>query len=440
VTTKTKIGVVSLGCDKNRVDTETMLYKLLAAGYEITPDADAADVVIINTCAFIESSQREAVDTVLEFTAKKSERNLKVIVTGCLPERYKEELVKGFPDVDAFLGIADYDRIAEVVEGVMGGKRNAIFDCKDVPTTKRILTTMPHTAYLKIADGCDNHCTYCAIPSIRGKYRSRTIDGLIDEARELISEYGVKELNLVAQDITRYGIDLYNEYSLLKLLDKLTALEVSWVRLLYCYPELVGDDLIKYVAENDKICKYLDIPMQHINDRILKMMNRRVTGDDIKRLVDKIRETCPDIAIRSSFIVGFPTETEEDFESLYDFIADYKLDYAGFFAYSREDGTAAARLSGQVPARVKNARRKKIAELQSGIIYNNNAKFVGTTQIVLYEGIDYDKNLFYGRTSFCAPEVDGRVNFKASDLVEIGEFYNVKITGRDGYDLEGEVV
>ena len=345
---KIKVGVVSLGCDKNRVDTENMLYILSENGYEITTEAEFADVVIINTCAFIESSKKEAIDIILEFTEQKAVRPIKVIVTGCLPQRYKQDLKNSLPEVDAFLGIADYQRLPWVLNQVLADEKAYCINGLDTPTKNRVISTPFHTAYLKIADGCDNHCTYCAIPSIRGKYRSRKIEGLVDEIKFLIDEYGIKEINLVAQDITRYGIDLYDEYSLLKLLDKLSVMDIEWIRLLYCYPELVSSDLISYVSKNPKICKYLDIPIQHISSRILKMMNRRIDGDGVKRLIEKIRSIDDDIAIRSSFIVGFPTETQEDYTMLYDFIKNYKLDYAGFFAYSKEDGTPAAKLKGQI--------------------------------------------------------------------------------------------
>ncbi|MEG1612762.1 MAG: 30S ribosomal protein S12 methylthiotransferase RimO [Clostridia bacterium] len=435
---KTKVGVVSLGCDKNRVDTENMLYILANSGYEITNDVSDADVIVINTCAFIESSKKEAISTILEFTSIKNERNIKIIVTGCLSVRYKDELFVGFPEVDAFLGFQDYARLPEVLDRVFIGERVILIEGKDMPTSKRILSTPFHTAYLKIADGCDNRCTYCAIPYIRGKYRSREIDGLVDETRELISEYGIKEINLVAQDITRYGIDIYNEYSLLKLLDKLSALDINWIRLLYCYPELINDDLIKYVSQNEKVCKYLDIPLQHISDRILKMMNRRIDGDSVRKLIDKIRNIDDRIALRSSFIVGFPTETETDFYELCDFISNYKLDYAGFFAYSKEEGTPAAKIKGQLSQKIKTARQKEIRSIQSDVIFENNNKYIGKTLKVLYEGIDYNKKMFYGRPEFCAPEIDSKVLFKSNNLVEIGNFYDVKITKRDAYDIIGE--
>lgn len=432
---KAKIGVISLGCDKNRVDTENMLAYALRGGYELTSDETEADVIIINTCAFIESSKREAIDTIFEYAAQKEERGYKIIVTGCLPERYK--LADEMPEVDAFLGVAEYSRITEALDKVLKGGKASFFTPCDLPTTDRVLTTPYHYAYLKIAEGCDNHCTYCAIPSIRGKFRSRTMESLVEEAKFLIGEYGVKELNIVAQDITRYGIDLYGEYSLLKLLDKLSALDIEWMRLLYCYPELLSDDLIKLIASNEKICGYVDIPLQHISDRVLKLMGRRATEAEIKRLIEKLKKE--DIAIRSTFIVGFPSETEREFEELCGFISEYRLNYAGFFAYSREEGTAAARLKQQIPKHIKKRRESTVSELQSEIIYENNKDYIGRTLKVLYEGIDYDKNLFYGRPEFCAPEVDAKVLFTSSELAEIGGFYDVIITGTDGYDLIGDV-
>ena len=433
-----KLGIISLGCDKNRVDTENLLAYAGDAGIEFTADENEADVILINTCAFIKKSQQEAIDTILEFVEKKKERDFKIIVTGCLTERYKQEIVDAIPEVDAFLGISEYSKIADVIKSVEEGKKVVDFTPCDLPSTKRVLTTPYHYAYLKIAEGCDNHCTYCAIPKIRGKFRSRTIESLYDEAKILVDEYGVKELNIVAQDITRYGIDLYNEYALLKLLDKITSLDVEWVRLLYCYPELLSDDLIKYIAKNDKICKYVDIPLQHIDDTILKTMGRRTSEKEIKNLIEKIRNA-GDVAIRSTFIVGFPGETDEQFQKLYDFIGEYKLNYAGFFAYSKEDGTAAAKLKNQIPQAVKNKRLKNITALQSKVIFENNKNYVGKSLKVLYEGIDYDNNIFYGRPEFCAPEVDAKVLFSSDYLVNVGNFYDVKITGANGYDLVGEV-
>ena len=324
-----KIGIISLGCDKNRVDTENLLAYASDAGIEITSDENEADVIVINTCAFIKSSQQEAIDTILEFVGKKKEHDFKIIVTGCLPERYKQEIVDAIPEVDAYLGISEYSKIADVINEVIKGKKVVDFTPCDVPTTKRVLTTPYHYAYLKITEGCDNHCTYCAIPKIRGKFRSRTVESLVDEAKMLVEEYGVKELNIVAQDITRYGIDLYNEYALLKLLDKITALDVSWVRLLYCYPELLSDDLIGFIAKNDKMCKYVDIPLQHVDDTILKTMGRRTSEKEIKTLIEKIR-SAGDVAIRSTFIVGFPGETDEQYQKLFDFIKEYKLNYESF--------------------------------------------------------------------------------------------------------------
>lgn len=433
-----KLGIISLGCDKNRVDTENLLAYASDNGVEITSDENEADVIVINTCAFIKSSQQEAIDTILEFVEKKKERDFKIIVTGCLPERYKQEIVDAIPEVDAYLGISEYSKIADVINDVIKGKKVVDFTPCDLPTTKRVLTTPYHYAYLKIAEGCDNHCTYCAIPKIRGKFRSRTIESLVDEAKMLVEEYGVKELNIVAQDVTRYGIDLYNEYALLKLLDKITALDVSWVRLLYCYPELLGDDLISFIAKNDKMCKYVDIPLQHVDDTILKTMGRRTSEKEIKTLIEKIR-SAGDVAIRSTFIVGFPGETDEQYQKLFDFIKEYKLNYAGFFAYSKEEGTPAEKLKNQIPVAVKNKRLKNITALQSQVIFENNKNYVGKTLKVLYEGIDYDNNLFFGRPEFCAPDVDAKVLFKSHDLVNIGNFYDVTITGSKGYDLIGDV-
>ena len=394
-----KLGIISLGCDKNRVDTENLLAYAGDAGIEFTADETEADVILINTCAFIKKSQQEAIDTILEFVEKKKERDFKIIVTGCLPERYKQEIVDAIPEVDAFLGISEYSKIADVIKSVEEGKKVVDFTPCDLPSTKRVLTTPYHYAYLKIAEGCDNHCTYCAIPKIRGKFRSRTIESLYDEAKILVDEYGVKELNIVAQDITRYGIDLYNEYALLKLLDKITSLDVEWVRLLYCYPELLSDDLIKYIVKNDKICKYVDIPLQHIDDTILKTMGRRTSEKEIKNLIEKIR-TAGDVAIRSTFIVGFPGETEDMFMDTLQFLKRCQYDMAYTFMYSPRTGTPAATMKDQIPQEVKSSRLQRLMDVQNVYSLKKNQAMERHIYDVIVEGpTKNDKNHWFGRTT-----------------------------------------
>ncbi len=432
-----KVAVISLGCDKNRVDTETLLYVLDNAGFEITVDENDFDIVVINTCAFIESAKTEAIDNILDMVEIKKTRPIKIIVSGCMGVRYAEELFNDIPEIDAIIGFRDYQAIVSIIERVENGERFIYKKSEDKPTVNRIVTTPYHYAYLKIAEGCDNKCTYCAIPKIRGKYTSRDMNSLVTEAG-LLADNGARELILVAQDTSRYGIDIYNEYSLLKLIEKLTKLDVDWVRLLYLYPELVTKDLVKEIKDNPKMCRYMDIPMQHISSPILKKMNRHLTGDDIKRLVEMIRSVDEDIAIRSTFIVGFPTETEKDFNELERFIEEYKLDFAGFFAYSQEEGTAAARLE-QIEDSIKQARVKEIEEIQYKVMLDNAKKKVGKKLKVLYEGADYDRQEFVGRSEFNAPDIDTNILLRSDSVLEIGEMYNTTIVDTDGIDLIGEV-
>ncbi len=439
-----KIGVVSLGCDKNRVDTENMLAYLSEAGYTITPSAEDADIIIVNTCAFIESDKEEAINTIFEMSEYKNAKCRYLIVTGCLPQRYMDELSEAMPEVDAFLGTGSYDKIVDVVNKLYNesGMKIALKNDKDERnfTSKRYLTTPYHYAYLKIAEGCSNHCTYCAIPSIRGKFTSREKSVLIDEAKSLVYDYGVKELNIVAQDVTKYGKDIYGRYALIELIEELSKIDVSWIRLLYCYPELVSDELIKTVSQNDKVVKYLDIPLQHTSDKILKLMNRRVDGSEIRKLITKIREEDKDISIRSTFIVGFPNESEEDFADLKSFVNEYELDKCGFFAYSKEEGTAAARMKGHILTRVKNKRLKELYAIQNEVMRKKALDKVGKTMKVLYEGIDYDNGLFIARSEFDAPDIDTNIYMRSEIPLNIGDFYNVKIVDTDNIDLIGEVI
>ena len=429
------VAVISLGCDKNRVDTEHMLYRISDGGYCIC-DLPDAEVIIINTCAFIESARQESIDTILQCAElKKDGACKKLIVTGCLPQKYKAELIGELPEVDAFLGAFEYDKIIQAIEGGESAENAATSDGEsfcEAENTKRLLTTFPHVAYLKIAEGCNNKCTFCTIPSIRGSYRSRTVDDICSEANKLAVD-GVKELILVAQDVTRYGSDIGS--NLLELLGELEKIDGVTLRLLYCYPEQVTDALIEKIATSPKIAKYIDIPIQHYSDKILKLMNRKATGAQIEELIDKLHAR--GITVRTTLMVGFPGETEKEFDELCEFVRRAKPEYAGVFAYSKEDGTPAARLSGQVKTADKKKRVKALGEICTAVTREFNRGLVGKTLSVLYEDVDYDKNLFMGRAEFQAPDVDGRIYFKANE-VDVGNTYSVRITDSDDYDLYGE--
>lgn len=421
-----KIAIVSLGCDKNRVDTENMLFGLSQCDFAVTSDFAEADIIIVNTCAFIESARQEAIETLLEMAEYKSVGKCKTLVaTGCLPQKYMDELKDGLPEVDIFLGIDEYDKLPALLSGIE----------KEYDISGRILTTPPHYAYLKIADGCDNHCTFCTIPSIRGKYRSKTIETLIGEAEDLSSK-GVSELILVAQDVTSYGKDIYGEPRLIELIKRLSQLDFKWIRLMYCYPELVSDELISEIANNPKVAKYIDIPMQHVADSVLKRMNRRNNGNDLRRLCEKLQNA--GIAVRTTFMVGFPGETEEDFNELVDFLKTYPMRNVGIFAYSKEEGTPSAKLKGHLTKAVKKKRVDILGKVNYEQVLIDNARFVGQTVEVVYEDIDYDRNMFKGRMQYDAPEIDRAVYF-SGDFADVGNFYKVRIVGYDGYDLIGEI-
>ncbi|MGN0765476.1 MAG: 30S ribosomal protein S12 methylthiotransferase RimO [Christensenellales bacterium] len=438
-----KVGTVSLGCDKNRIDTENMLAYLKDYGYDFTPDPSEAEIIIVNTCGFIESAKVEAINTVLEMAEYKKQGKCKVlVVTGCLVQRYMDEMSAEMPEIDVFLGTANYHKLPEILNSLTtdSGQVKLKNDINDRRfSANRVLTTPEHYAYVKIAEGCDNHCTYCAIPYIRGKYTSRTIQDIVQEVEGLLAKHPVKEIILVAQDVTNYGKDLYGEPRLIDLLEELSQLDVEWIRLMYLYPELITDKLLDYIASNPKICKYLDIPCQHISDTILKRMNRRVDGDYIRKLIDRIRSR-GNFAIRSTFIVGFPGESQEDFDELYDFVTEAKLDRCGFFAYSCEEGTPAARLGGQIDEEVKQERVEALYALSEDILAQKLQDRVGEVVDVIYEGVDYDRQAFYGRTQFDAPDIDTTVYFTASRPVDIGTIYKVKIVGVDGEDSIGELI
>ena len=430
-----KFGIISLGCDKNRVDTEKLLSIIRGRGYSITDDISAANVIIVNTCAFLNESRKEAIETVLECSAYKSENLEKLVVTGCLPQKYAAETFPELVEADVFLGVTDYGNFFTALEKSYQGQRvNLVGSGDDNYISERTVTTPAHYAYLKIADGCNNHCTYCLIPKIRGKYKSYTMEQLLKEAEGLGD---VSELILVAQDITRYGIDLYGQKKLKEFLQKLTALvNINSVRLLYCYPDMLDDELIAEIRDNPKIIKYLDIPLQHSEDRVLKLMNRPKGRAEYLALIEKLRKNIPDIAIRSTFIAGFPSETEEEFEGLCSFLKQAQLDNCGFFAYSREPDTAAYKLKGQINYFVKKSRVKKLYAVQQEICRKKMEGLVGKKLRVLCDGIDYDNNCFVGRAYFQAPDIDGKVYFNAYNAAQ-GEYIEVLVESTDGYDLFG---
>ena len=433
-----KIGAISLGCDKNRVDTEKMLARLVSGGHTLVGNEEDADVIIVNTCAFTDDAKSEAIDEILSAVGhKKHSKKKKIIVTGCLPQRYMETLEKEFPEVDAFLGIADYDNILDTVEKITKGDKIFGGACGDEFYSGRVLTTPYHYAYLKIADGCNNHCTYCAIPSIRGKYRSEKMEDLLLEAKGLEKE-GVKELILVAQDVTRYGVDFDGKSHLVELVDALSQMDFDLIRLLYLEPEAIDDSIIDMIVTNPKVAKYADVPLQHIDGDTLKRMGRRAGEDYTRALIKKMREK--GITLRSSFICGFPGESEEAHEKLVEFIREGNIDYAGFFAYSREEGTPADRLTDHLDDEIKVARAERLRAIQTEVINRRNQQLIGKTVKVIYDEIDYDKQLFLGRAGFQTPDIDNVVYFTADKEVHIGEFYYVEITGVDGIDLVGKVL
>ena len=441
-----KIGFVSLGCPKNQLDTEVMLHELVTAGYEITPEDIDADVIIVNTCAFIESAKKEAIDNILDVAWLKEHHKLKaIIVTGCLAERYGEEIFKELPEVDAVLGVGSIHNIVEAVEAVTvkkkKGSKAKYYSHEDKDTVRlggdRVLTTPEYSAYLKIAEGCDNRCAYCAIPSIRGKFRSRPMEDLIAEAKQLES-LGVKELTVIAQDITRYGLDLYGKYSLAELLHRITEeTEIPWIRLLYCYPDKVTDELIAEIRDNPRILKYLDMPLQHISDHMLTAMNRHGDSAMIREVLAKLRREIPDIVIRTTFIVGFPGETEEDFEELCEFVKEQRFDHAGAFTYSREEDTPAYDFPDQIDEQVKQDRLDILMRMQMDINEELNRKKIGSTVEVLCEGFDTVAEIHYGRSTADSPEIDGKVYFKSPKRVREGSFVRVKVRRVLDYDLYG---
>ncbi len=430
-------ALVSLGCDKNRVDSEKLMGLLRLHGCSLTDDLSSAQIIIVNTCAFLNAAREEAIETVLSCNAYRGGKLEKLVVTGCLPQKFVDELYGQLTEADVFLGIDDYDKIFEALEKSydqadeqvnMVGAGNGQF------SHERLLSTAEHYAYLKIADGCFNHCTYCLIPKIRGKYRSYKIENLIKEAAELGE---ISELILVAQDVTRYGEDLYGENKLVELLKKLSKLDnICHIRMLYCYPEAISEELIAEIRDNPKILKYLDIPLQHSEDRILKLMNRKGTRKAYLDLFQKLRVEIPEICLRSTFIAGFPSETEEEHEAMISFLREAQLDNCGFFAYSKEPDTAAARMKGHLPQSVKNKRVKRLYQEQEKISSAKLNGLIGKTVTVICDGIDYEKECFVGRSYKNAPDIDGKVYFHALQAMQ-GEEYEIIIKKADSYDLYG---
>lgn len=437
---KLKFGIISLGCDKNRIDTETVIGKLHNK-YELVNNPKEADIILVNTCGFIESSKQESINTILEMAEYKTKYNCKVlVVTGCLSQRYKEELLELMPEIDIMLGVNNYDKLMEGIDSFLEDKNKQLYveySDDSMNEGSRVLTTPSATAYLRISEGCNNFCTYCIIPKIRGKYRSRKIEAIVEEAKALASQ-GVKELIIVAQDTTMYGIDLYGQKSLPKLLAQLSHIDnIKWIRLLYTYPEEITDELIEEIANNDKVCKYLDMPIQHISNTVLKRMNRRGTKELVIDNINKLRNNMPDIALRTSIIVGFPGETEEEFAELADFVKEIKFDKLGVFRYSQEEGTPAANLKEQIPEEVKLEREKVLMSLQQKISKNINESKINKVYEVLVEG--EENGTYFGRNFEMAPEIDGIIYFTCDTIINKGDIVQVKVTEALEYDLIGVV-
>lgn len=435
---------VSLGCDKNLVDTEVMLGLLAKNGHQMVDSEDMADVIVVNTCCFIHDAKEESIQTILEMAEYKKEGSLKaLIVTGCLAQRYKQEILDEIEEVDAVLGTTSYDKIVEAIEDALNGKKTLELndlDALPVVESKRVMTTGGHFAYLKIAEGCDKHCTYCIIPKIRGNFRSVPMERLLKEAEELVSQ-GVKELILVAQETTLYGKDIYGEKSLHRLLKELCKIKgLYWIRILYCYPEEIYDELIQVIKEEDKICKYLDLPIQHASDAILKRMGRRTSKAQLVEIVEKLRREIPDITLRTTLITGFPGETEEQHEELMAFVDEMEFDRLGVFTYSPEEDTPAATMPDQIDESVKEDRQADLMELQQEIAFELAENMVGKEVLVMIEGKVADENAYVGRTYKDAPNVDGLIFVESDELMMSGDFAKVRVTGALDYDLIGELV
>lgn len=436
-----KVGMVSLGCPKNQVDAEIMLSILQKNGYEITADETQADAIVVNTCGFIADAKQEAIDNIIELGELKKQNKLKaIIVTGCLAERYRDEILKELPEVDAVVGIGENKNICSIVDKVLINDSFSCYSDKNnlLMNSDRLLTTPPYTAYLRIADGCDNKCTYCAIPMIRGGFRSREMENVILEAKSL-AENGAKEIILIAQDTTRYGEDLYGEYKLPDLLDNLQKIDgIEWIRILYTYPDKITDELISAIKRNSKVLHYLDIPMQHASDKVLKRMNRSGNGEDLRNLINRLRKEIPDITIRTTFIVGFPGEDEKDFETLAEFVKEAKFNRMGAFAYSAEEGTPAAEFPDQIDEDIKERRLEVLMAEQSVVNDELSESQIGKDLDVLVEGYDRMNKCYYGRSKMDAPDIDGKVFFMSKNEHKEGEILKLHIYDRIDYDLLGE--
>ncbi len=439
-----KILFISLGCDKNLVDTESMLGYLAQKGYEITDDENEADAVVVNTCCFIHDAKQESVDEILAMADLRKEGRIKaLIVTGCLAQRYSGEIQEEISEVDVILGTQAIDEIVEALESVLAGNPVNCLPDIDRPLPKlgkRMITTGGHYAYLKIAEGCDKHCTYCIIPKVRGKYRSVPMEELLAQARELVENVGVKELILVAQETTVYGMDLYGEKKLPELLSRLSEIRgLRWIRILYCYPEEIDDALIEEIATNDKVCHYLDIPVQHASDRILKRMGRRTTKAELENIIGKLRTRIPDICLRTTLISGFPGETEADHEEVMDFVDTMEFERLGVFTYSKEEDTPAAIMDNQIDEEIKEARRDEIMELQQAIAFEKADAMIGRSVLAMIEGRIAGEDAYIARTYMDAPGVDGYLFINTGKELMTGDFAYVRITGSNEYDLIGEL-
>ena len=439
-----KILFISLGCDKNLVDTEVMLGLLASRGYEMTDDETEADIIVVNTCCFIHDAKEESIQNILEMAEYKKEGKVRaLIVTGCLAERYRQEILDEIPEVDEVLGTTAYDRILDAVDAALAGEHSVMLadiDALPLPDTKRLVTTGGHFAYMKIAEGCDKHCTYCIIPKIRGNYRSVPMERLIREAEELAAQ-GVKELILVAQETTLYGKDLYGEKSLHRLVRELCRISgLRWIRILYCYPEEITDELIQVMKEEKKVCHYLDLPIQHASDAVLKRMGRRTSKQELVEIIGKLRREIPDICLRTTLITGFPGETEEQHEELIEFVDEMEFDRLGVFTYSPEEGTPAEKMPDQIDEEVKEERQDELMELQQEIAFENAERMVGREVLVMIEGKVADENAYVGRTYRDAPNVDGLIFINTDEELLSGDFARVKVTGALDYDLIGELL
>ena len=434
-----KVGMISLGCPKNQVDGEALLAKLAAAGYQIVNEIENSDVMIVNTCGFIEDAKREAIDTILEVAQYKEAGIISaLVVTGCLAERYQDEILKEMPEVDAVIGIGANADIVKVCDKALCGIQTSNYPnkCYLPIDDERVLSTPSHWAYLKIAEGCDNRCSYCAIPGIRGKFRSRKMESVVEEAKGLVNR-GVKEIILIAQDTTKYGQDLYGEYSLDKLLKELVKIDgLEWIRLFYCYPQRITDSLIDVIANEEKVCNYIDIPLQHSDTTVLKNMNRVGDGNDYKALLDKMRKAIPDLALRTTFMVGFPGETDEQFENLCDFVKEMKFDKMGCFTFSPEEDTPAFDMDNQIDEDVKKRRQEVLMNAQYSITEASNKNRVGNVYKVIIDS--YADGKYVGRSYMDSPEIDSGIIFTSREKLNIGDFVNVRITDFDGSDLIGE--